>query len=218
MDDKKIIKKETVQRPTIKKVVKNETVYALDENKNLILKDISTIEKDLQIEDSVEFKISEKRNNLIMNSDVKNLDESINEVINDGIVEIQAEVMEDEENVKKEKKSKSTKTKKQQVEETIPEIPVKIDKNEPVFTEQYKYKEENVVIIKDKPSTPLIVENYNSNKKQYESYLNTSFKVFYNGVEIYDNDIASSKIVFEDEYFILYGKNYSYKGFRIKIK
>lgn len=219
MDGKKTINKETVQKPVIKKVVKNETVYTLDENKNLIKKDISTIEKDLQIEDSVEFKISEKRNDLNMNSDMKNLDDSINDVINDGIVEIQAEVMEEEE-IKKEKKQKTSKIKKQEVEipKQEPEVSVKIDKKEPVFTEQYTYKEENTVIIQDKPSTPLILENYNSNKKQYESYLGKNFIIYYNGVELYNSSVSTATITFEDDFFTLFGKNYSYKGFRIKIK
>jgi hypothetical protein len=230
MANKKNINKETVQKQIIKKKIKNETVYALDENRNLIIKDMPTIQKELNVENVVEFKVSEKSNNKEMIENIKNLDDSINDVINDGVVEIQAEVMEDEEDVKKVKKIKTSKSKKQEIEqqpkeeittEIKPETNLiinKIDKNKPLFTEQYKYNDNTVNIIKDKPSTPLVLENYNSNKKQYESYLGKNFIIYYNGVELYDSSKSNAVITFEDDYFLLFSKKYSYMGFRIKLK
>lgn len=103
-------------------------------------------------------------------------------------------------------------------------------------TEQYQYiSQENEQLIVDKPSEPLIKKDsimktqteanpiIKSNKELYESYLK-ELKHFYliiNGEIIYDSSLDKTKeysVKFENDYFILYGKKYSYNGLRIQKK
>lgn len=103
------------------------------------------------------------------------------------------------------------------------------------FTEQYQYiPEENEELIMDKPSEPLnkLIEKESilikkespkikSNKELYESYIKElkKFSLSINGDIIYDSSIdktGESPIKFENDYFILYGKKYSYNGLKIQ--
>lgn len=92
----------------------------------------------------------------------------------------------------------------------------KVRKNED-FNEDFVegYEEELVHIIPD--SKPII----KSNKELYESYIKElkKFSLTLNGEVIYDSSIDKSKdspLLFEDDYFVLYGKKYSYNGLRIQ--
>jgi len=106
----------------------------------------------------------------------------------------------------------------------------KSKKNE--LIEQYKYvPEENEQLIIDKPSEPLIKTDIpimkpeqrivKSNKELYESFIKelTFFSLSINGDVIYDSSIDKSKespVKFENDYFVLYGKKYSYNGLKIQ--
>lgn len=100
-------------------------------------------------------------------------------------------------------------------------------------TEQYQYvPEENEQLIIDRPSEPLnkiqspIMKSeqkisVKSNKELYESYLKElkNFSLSLNGDVIYDSSIDKSKespLKFENDYFVLYGKKYSYNGLKIQ--
>ena len=120
-------------------------------------------------------------------------------------------------------------------------------KKENSVTEQYQYKnEEELELITDKPSLPLIKNDDNkndlvipvvddkslnvkiekniimrSNKELYESYIKDLkyFSLILNGEVIYDSSIDKSKdfvVKFENDFFILYGKKYSYNGLKIQ--
>jgi CMP-N-acetylneuraminic acid synthetase len=98
--------------------------------------------------------------------------------------------------------------------------------------EQYQHVPvENEKLIIDKPSVPLFREeriNYcvppvpsKTNKELYESYIKESkkFVLTINSEVIYDSTIDKTgemPLKFENEFFILYGKKYSYNGLRIK--
>lgn len=99
--------------------------------------------------------------------------------------------------------------------------------------EQYQYKTEgNEQLIMDKPSVPLTKKDSEvimkqekviakSNKELYESYIKELkfFSLSVNGDIIYDSSIDKSKessVKFENDYFILYGKKYSYNGLKIQ--
>ena len=100
-------------------------------------------------------------------------------------------------------------------------------------TEQYQYiPEENEELIMDRPSEPLnkiqlpIMKSeqnilVKSNKELYESYLKElkNFSLSLNSEVIYDSSIDKSKespLKFENDYFVLYGKKYSYNGLKIQ--
>jgi len=100
-------------------------------------------------------------------------------------------------------------------------------------TEQYQYVPgENEQLIMDKPSDPLnkiqplIMKSeqkivVKSNKELYQSYLKElrNFSLSLNNDVIYDSSIDKSKdspLKFENDYFILYGKKYSYNGLKIQ--
>lgn len=104
-------------------------------------------------------------------------------------------------------------------------------------TEQYQYiPQENEQLIVDRPSEPLIKKDSptimkserqktiaKSNKELYESYIRElkKFSLSINGEVIYDSSIDKAKespIKFENDYFILYGKKYSYNGLKIQKK
>lgn len=116
-------------------------------------------------------------------------------------------------------------------------------KRELEIIEQYHYNEgENESLIMDKPSEPLKKEkNKNieikdmpkkvqvilpkvevkSNKELYESYIRElkNFILSLNGDIIYDSSIDKSKespLFFENDFFSLYGKKYSYNGLKIQ--
>ena len=60
-----------------------------------------------------------------------------------------------------------------------------------------------------------------SNKELYELYIKElkNFSLNLNGEIIYDSSIDKSKcspIIFDNDFFILYGKNYSYNGLKIQ--
>lgn len=99
--------------------------------------------------------------------------------------------------------------------------------------EQYQYKTEgNEQLIMNKPSVPLTKKDSEvimkqekviakSNKELYESYIKELkfFSLSVNGDIIYDSSIDKSKessVKFENDYFILYGKKYSYNGLKIQ--
>jgi hypothetical protein len=99
--------------------------------------------------------------------------------------------------------------------------------------ESYQYKpDDNDQLIVDRPSEPLIKKDLHrmkheqelttkSNKELYESYIKElkNFSLSINGEIMYDSSIDKSKespIKFENDYFILYGKKYSYNGLKIQ--
>lgn len=101
-------------------------------------------------------------------------------------------------------------------------------------TEQYQYVPgENEELIMDRPSEPLnkiqqqtIMKSeqkisVKSNKELYESYLKElkNFSLSLNGDVLYNSSIDKSKespLKFENDYFVLYGKKYSYNGLKIQ--
>jgi len=103
-------------------------------------------------------------------------------------------------------------------------------------TEQYQYiPGENEQLIIDRPSNSLnkiqspIMKSeqkiekivVKSNKEIYQSYLKElrNFSLNLNNEVIYDSSIDKSKdspLKFENDYFILYGKKYSYNGLKIQ--
>ena len=104
-------------------------------------------------------------------------------------------------------------------------------------TEQYQYvpEEENEQLIMDKPSEPLnkkkeeptVIRNekvvVKSNKELYESYIKElkKFTLSINGETIYDSILDKTgqfPVKFENDYFVLYGKKYSYNGLKITKK
>jgi hypothetical protein len=98
-------------------------------------------------------------------------------------------------------------------------------KKEEKIVEKYQYKGDKEELIMDKPSTPLIKKNVNpvikSNKELYESYVKelVNFSLSVNNEVLYDSKLDKKKdfpIVFENDFFILYGKKYSYNGLKIK--
>lgn len=99
--------------------------------------------------------------------------------------------------------------------------------------ETYQYKpEDNEQLIVDRPSESLNKKESTrmkheqlpitkSNKELYESYIKElkNFSLSINGEIMYDSSIDKSKespIKFENDYFILYGKKYSYNGLKIQ--
>ncbi|MCK9415775.1 hypothetical protein M0Q97_03840 [Candidatus Dojkabacteria bacterium] len=126
---------------------------------------------------------------------------------------------------------------------TVPEI-AEIDNSQEIkkkkkadIVEKYQYVPEvNEQLIVDKPSEPLKIEEMKSdneknkkmeqrivksNKELYESYIKELkyFSLCINNDIIYDSSIDKSKelpIKFDNDYFILYGKKYSYNGLKIQ--
>lgn len=108
------------------------------------------------------------------------------------------------------------------------------------IVEKYQYVPEvNEQLIIDKPSEPLKIKKKDemkleneknikmeqrivkSNKELYESYIKELkyFSLSINNDIIYDSSIDKSKelpIKFDNDYFILYGKKYSYNGLKIQ--
>lgn len=99
--------------------------------------------------------------------------------------------------------------------------------------ENYQYiPEVNEELIMDKPSEPLTKKQdstmkfeqkpvLKSNKEIYESYIKELkyFCLNLNNDVIYDSSIDTSKespLRFENDFFILYGKKYSYNGLKIQ--
>ena len=100
-------------------------------------------------------------------------------------------------------------------------------------TEQYQYiPGENEQLIIDRPSEPLnkiqlpIMKSeqkvaVKSNKELYDFYIKElrNFSLSLNGEVIYDSSIDKAKetpLKFENDYFVLYGKKYSYNGLKIQ--
>jgi len=108
---------------------------------------------------------------------------------------------------------------------------------------EYKYKaKEGETLIIDTPSTPLkkveleevkLVKEIKNNSVQmqklltpktngqiYETYIKElkDFKLVYNGDVIFDSTLSknNSTLNFESDYFVLFGKKYSYNGLRIQ--
>lgn len=107
------------------------------------------------------------------------------------------------------------------------------------ITEQFQYiPENNEQLIVDKPSESLKIKKkevseqhkkeniklenvVKSNKELYESYIKELkfFSLSINNDIIYDSSIDKSKelpVKFDNDYFILYGKKYSYNGLKIQ--
>lgn len=108
-------------------------------------------------------------------------------------------------------------------------------KKEIDLIESYNYTpESNEELIIDKPSEPLekiekkqevivtkVKPILKSNKEIYESYVKELkyFSLNLNNDVIYDSSIDTSKespLRFENDFFILYGKKYSYNGLKIQ--
>ena len=96
--------------------------------------------------------------------------------------------------------------------------------SKPLVKEQPIDKNLEVQVVKPKEKqmkSPVIIK---SNKELYESYINElkkfeKFALSINGEIIYDSSIDKSKespLRFENDYFILYGRKYSYNGLKIK--
>lgn len=102
-------------------------------------------------------------------------------------------------------------------------------------TEQYQYiPKEGEKLIMDRPSESLINKNHTpiimkseqktvvkSNKELYDFYIRElkNFSLNLNGEIIYDSSIDKSKespLKFENDYFILFGRKYSYNGLKIQ--
>lgn len=103
--------------------------------------------------------------------------------------------------IKKEIKKKEVKEVKENIKEDI-----KIDFS--LLNKNDNMKVEQKTIVK-------------SNKELYESYINELkfFSLSLNNVIIYDSSIEKSKetpVKFENDFFILYGKKYSYNGLKIQ--
>lgn len=113
------------------------------------------------------------------------------------------------------------------------EVKIKSSTKKEKIIESYQYTpEDNDQLIIDRPSEPLNKkESHNikfdqkqitkSNKELYESYIKELkyFSLSINGEIMYDSSIDKSKISpikFENDFFILYGKKYSYNGLKIQ--
>ncbi len=97
---------------------------------------------------------------------------------------------------------------------------------------EYKYEEKDgEKLIIDKPSTPLnrvetIKEVINvkspikTNGQIYDAYVKEleDFKLVYNGDVIFDSTLSKNNSIlkFEADYFVLFGKKYSYNGLRVQ--
>lgn len=102
---------------------------------------------------------------------------------------------------------------------------------------EYKYEaKEGEKLITDKPSKPLkneVKEVKKDNKEMqkpsapvktngqiYEAFVKElkEFKLVYNGDVIFDSTLSknNSPLKFEADYFVLFGKKYSYNGLRIQ--
>lgn len=106
------------------------------------------------------------------------------------------------------------------------------------LTEKFHYTpEDNEQLIIDRPTEPINKKEefmrhqmkfekkptVKSNKELYESYLKElkKFTLIMNGEVIYDSSIDKSKespVKFENDFFVLYGKKYSYNGLKIQKK
>jgi hypothetical protein len=120
-----------------------------------------------------------------------------------------------------------------------------VSKKEDDLTESYKYvNKDNDELLTDMPLVPLdvkteskniesnIVKNSNlsinkpnngvkSNKDLYESYIKElkNFSLSLNGEVLYDSTLDKTKeyqVKFENDFFVLYGKKYSYNGLKIQ--
>jgi len=130
------------------------------------------------------------------------------------------------ENVEKIDNNDENKEKTKKVQEKPKPV---VKKKEIEITESYQYNGEGDLII-DKPSQPLIRKEpimkeqkpaVKSNKELYESYVKelVNFSLSINNEILYDSSLDKLKeypVKFENDYFILYGKKYSYNGLRIQ--
>lgn len=99
-------------------------------------------------------------------------------------------------------------------EELITDMPsTPLQKVEPV--KEVKQEVKNNKIQMQKPSTPI-----KTNGQIYEAYIKElkDFKLVYNGDVIFDSTLSknNSTLKFEADYFVLFGKKYSYNGLRIQ--
>ena len=115
-------------------------------------------------------------------------------------------------------------------EDIIMDDKKKNKKKESIIIEKYQYiPEDKEILIVDEPSVPVStliekkIENVSikSNKELYESYIQElkKFSLSINNEIIYDSSIDKSStypIKFETDYFILYGKKYSYNGLKVQ--
>lgn len=82
---------------------------------------------------------------------------------------------------------------------------------------------ETVEKIEKKIEKKIMKDEIKSNKEIYESYIKDLkyFSLTINNVVLYDSSIDKnviSPLIFDDNYFILYGKKYSYNGLKIQKK
>ena len=99
----------------------------------------------------------------------------------------------------------------------------KVERGDENLTEDYQFTGEgNENVIMDIPTSPIKKhDTVRSNKELYESYVKDlkKYSLVLNGEVIYDSSIDKSKeapLKFENDYFMLYGKKYSYNGLRIQ--
>lgn len=97
------------------------------------------------------------------------------------------------------------------------------------LTENYQYSPgKNEKLIVDRPSVPLNKNELKeqkvtikSNKELYESFIKElkNFSLSVNGEVLYNSSIDKSgnlPVKFENDYFVLFGKKYSYNGLKIQ--
>jgi hypothetical protein len=123
--------------------------------------------------------------------------------------------------------------KPEDVKKKTPVAPAQPKKKE--IDENYQYKpSDGEKLIIDKPSEPLKKQNFfmkesakdiksitKSNKELYESYVKdlVNFSLSVNNEVLYDSTLDRTKefpIKFENDFFILYGRKYSYNGLKIQ--
>jgi hypothetical protein len=157
------------------------------------------------------------------------------------IVDIPSKPVAKKEQLNEEKKEVKINTITKKVQKTITKKivdNVKV-KNE-LLTGGYKYKPvDNEVLIVDIPSKPLVkkkqlneetkkgikvlipsVTPVQTNGQIYDAYIKElkNFKLIYNGDIIYDTTLSktSNNLTFDSDYFVLFGKKYSYNGLRVQ--
>ena len=103
---------------------------------------------------------------------------------------------------------------KVEVEDDVEEVNVK-----EVNVKEVNVEEVNVKV--QKIEKKIMKDEIKSNKEIYESYIKDLkyFSLTINNVVLYDSSIDKnviSPLIFDNNYFILYGKKYSYNGLKIQ--
>ena len=155
-----------------------------------IKKDDNIDKKDIGKEDiSKEIKKEVKK-------EVKKLEEKVNEISKKNIEKDVDDNIESNDKPKKPRKRRTSVVKQEEKEE------------------QKKIIEKNITVNKTKKD--IIIENEPINI--YESYTigNKPYRIYHRGNLIYDSVNHTEKPIFKENEFILFGKNYIYRGIRIE--